>query len=57
MTTIRVIAHRNDGKGFLVGRIVGAEVRHGRTYYGIKAKITGRTVKISDRDYTLTPVS
>lgn len=53
MTTKMIKATQLDGRGFMFGRLLNVERRHGHRYYTIKTK--SGTLTLSSRQYTITP--
>jgi molybdopterin-guanine dinucleotide biosynthesis protein len=53
MTTVKVIATRTDGRGFLIGRLVDVVKRHGHRVYYIKSALTGQVIACPGTSYAI----
>jgi len=52
----QVIAHRKDGLGFVIGRLISVGRRHGHRVYRVKSRLSGAVVILSAAQYSVVSV-
>lgn len=51
-----VIAHRKDGLGYMLGRLVAVGKRHGHRVYHVRSTVSGAILTLSALQYNVVAV-